>query len=300
MSHHPRQHRHWFTTIAFTSFLLGLIALAIGGTSPGVSVAAVLSVVALASALHFLLPGSGFFSAVFANAIGIYACFFAFLVSANFGDLSPAVGFVGFVLPLAGFLAGLLWHRADIVRTLRAEEKTGLNFYRSLAWILPLVAIGMATFFIPIMAMIELERDLVLLGFMSIIALIALIASRDITVFLLDTGLLFEGFFSNAVHLAKPAFAFFTWYSLLAIIFGCLYTILDRFSGPHFVIGGDSRPLTFGEGLYVSVVTLSTVGYGDIIAVTPASRLLVSGEILTGVLLLLFGVQAILTSRSKD
>jgi voltage-gated potassium channel Kch len=98
----------------------------------------------------------------------------------------------------------------------------------------------------------------------------------------------------------KPAFAFFTWYSLLAIVFACLYTIVDRFSpATHFVVAGEARDIQFSEALYVSIVTLSTVGYGDIVARSPSARMLVAVEIVVGVVLLLFGVQAFLAASTK-
>ncbi|MSO97186.1 MAG: two pore domain potassium channel family protein [Rhodospirillaceae bacterium] len=71
---------------------------------------------------------------------------------------------------------------------------------------------------------------------------------------------------------------------MLVIVFACLYTIIDQFSKqPHFSIGGELRDITFAEALYVSVVTLSTVGYGDIVAHTLAVRMLVAFEIFVGV-----------------
>lgn len=97
--------------------------------------------------------------------------------------------------------------------------------------------------------------------------------------------------------------SFFARYSLLTIVFGSLFTIADRFSiTPGFVVGGEVRPITFAEGLYVSIVTLSAVGYGDIVASGPAVRMLVAVEIFLGVMLILFGVQAILSTpaRKKD
>ena len=92
-----------------------------------------------------------------------------------------------------------------------------------------------------------------------------------------------------------PAFAFLTFYSLCIIMFGAFYTILDRFMvEPNFIIDGVRRDLTFPEGLYFSLVTFATVGYGDIHPVTGAVRLICGIEIVMGVLLLLFGFSAII------
>jgi len=65
------------------------------------------------------------------------------------------------------------------------------------------------------------------------------------------------------------------------------------------LIYGNLRPITLPESLYLSVVTLSTVGYGDISASSALARMMVAAEILLGVLMLLFGVQAILTSKKS-
>ena len=91
--HH--RHGHWLGTILFTVVLLGLIALAIGDSSPGIAVGALVSVAILATALHYLLPGGGFFSAVFANLVGIYACLYVFFISVNFGRISALAAQVG-------------------------------------------------------------------------------------------------------------------------------------------------------------------------------------------------------------
>ena len=50
-----------------------------------------------------------------------------------------------------------------------------------------------------------------------------------------------------------------------------------------------------GDALYFSVVTMATVGYGDIVPVGHAARLLSVLEILSGVLLLVVGVSASMT-----
>jgi voltage-gated potassium channel len=64
------------------------------------------------------------------------------------------------------------------------------------------------------------------------------------------------------------------------------------------MIDGRPRDITFPESLYFSLVTLSTVGYGDIQPHTGFARLITAIEILLGVLLLLFGFSAIISHRS--
>lgn len=302
MSASARQHRRLIATLIFTSMLLGLISVSLDRANEGIVYIAIASVAVLAITFHFALPGSGFFSAVFANSVGIYACIYVFFLNQNFDEAGAASQSVGFVLPLIGFLIGVMWRRRTILaavgRTERSERGIERDIWHVAVWIAPLVVVGAASVVMPFGEMQPADQDIALLAAMTIIALTALLAASDISIFLLDTAILFGDFFTNASHLAKPAFAFFTCYSLLTIIFGCLYTALDRFSAdPNFLVGGVAREISFGEALYLSVVTLSTVGYGDLSAISPIARVAVAGEIFLGVLLLLFGVQAILAPR---
>ena len=278
-------HKNLLGTILVTSLLLGLIAVAIGGSSPAIALWAVASAAVLATVFHFLLPGSRFFTLVFANCIGIYACLYVFLSTANFAAAPSTEVQIGFVLPLAGFTLGGLF-RLDAIRRVVLENHARIEteLQQSVIWIGPIILIAIASFIFPLEELSGVEQGWALLFAMSLIAILAFMASRDIAVFLIDTGMLFEDFSTNASRLVKPAFAFFTWYSLLVIVFACLYTIIDQFSKqPHFSIGGELRDITFAEALYVSVVTLSTVGYGDIVAHTLAVRMLVAFEIFVGV-----------------
>ncbi len=301
MNHSRPRHHHLVATITFTSILLGLIALALGDSDSGVATVVIIAAAVLAIVFHFLLPGSGFFSAVFANSIGIYACIYVFMISQNFGRVSVVPKETGFVLPLVGFLIGSVWRRREIIASVRRDvESQRQDFWRAAAWILSLAGVGAASFMLPLNDLSAEEQDVTLLVAMSLIGLTAFVAARDIAAFLLDTAILFGDFFGNVARLVKPAFAFFTCYSLTAIMFGCLYTILDRFStDPNFSVGGQQKMISLAEGLYFSVATLSTVGYGDLNAVSPISRVIVTLEIFLGVMLLLFGVQAILTSGKK-
>jgi voltage-gated potassium channel len=91
-----------------------------------------------------------------------------------------------------------------------------------------------------------------------------------------------------------PTFAFLTFYSVAVIAFATLYRIIDRLSAePNFSIGGASRAITFAESLYFSIVTMATVGYGDIVPASDAARALAALQVVLGVLLLLVGFSEI-------
>ena len=62
---------------------------------------------------------------------------------------------------------------------------------------------------------------------------------------------------------------------------------------------GEPLDLSFTECLYFSIITLSTVGYGDLVPLSPLVRVIVGVEIICGVLLLLFGFSEII-SYSRD
>ena len=87
-----------------------------------------------------------------------------------------------------------------------------------------------------------------------------------------------------------PAFAFFTLYSFNVIMFAMIYRIIDRFSRtPQFFIDGERQTISFIDSLYYSMITVSTVGYGDITPATDAIRAVTAVEVMIGILLLLFG-----------
>ena len=124
---------------------------------------------------------------------------------------------------------------------------------------------------------------------LAIGAMVALL-SANIAVFLLDSALLFEQLFRRLGRLVTAAFAFLTFYSLLVIAFGAIYRLLDVVATkPQFAVGGVARDLAFSEALYFSLVTLATLGYGDVVPVAAAARILVAIQTVVGLLLLLFG-----------
>ena len=135
---------------------------------------------------------------------------------------------------------------------------------------------------------------------MAAIAAIVLLVGPNVATFLIDTGLLFEAFFEQARRAFVAVFAFLTFYSVLVIVFAALYRILDvAATAPNFVVGGRPRDISFAESLYFSVVTMATVGYGDITPLSDLARLLAAIQVVVGILLLLFGFSEIL-SYARD
>ena len=117
---------------------------------------------------------------------------------------------------------------------------------------------------------------------MALIALIVLAVSQSVAIFLVDAGLLFDEFLQMS-RFAIPAFAFLTFYSLFVIAFASVYSIMSRHSSEaHFKVEGVARGLSFSEGVHFSIVTISTVGYGDIVPISSMARALASAEVVVG------------------
>ena len=292
-----RRHRNSLVgSVAFTIALLGGIALALRGTSPVIAFSTVLAVIVLVGLFHVVFSESDFFSIIFANSVGVYACIYMMFVLTNFPQAGSTSVQIGFVLPLLAFAAGVLGHRRRIQNMIdRTEHHAAVPIREAVRWVGPLLIIAVVTTYLQISHWTTDTQDVALVVSMAAIGAVAWVTSKHIALFLMECGIIFRSFLKNAAKLARPAFALLTCYFLITIIFACIYTIYDQFSAtPHFLTNSAARTLTFPDGLYLSISTLTTVGFGDIVAITPLARLLVSAEVLCGILLLLFGVEAML------
>jgi voltage-gated potassium channel len=198
---------------------------------------------------------------------------------------------LGFLLPIAAFLGCAILRRESlqyIVQAHRIRDERHLG--RTFVWLVPVGLIGAATFLVPDYIVDPTYADTLFLASMVVISVIVAFAGRDVATFLLDSGLLFEEFFQSVSRLLVPAFAFLTFYSMLVIIFACVYRILDRFTDvPQFLVDNAPETISFSQALYFSIITVSTVGYGDVVPRTDPVRVIVAIQIILGVLLLLFG-----------
>lgn len=296
-----RRNRPW--QVVLSAGLVGLIALSVAATQSYLAVMVVVSIVAMVGIFRVVFQSGRAFCVTLANLVGVYACLFLFFTESNFEKASVWALSLAFSLPLLGFLAGSFRHRAAI--TLVAESgppRDERQLPSVVAWLVPVFAVGAVSFLVPGIGIAGAFVDVALLAASGAIALIVFAVSRDIAIFLRDTGMLFDEFFQRITALAVPAFAFLTFYSLLVILFAALYSVLDRvLGGTDFRIDGVVRAITFPESLYFSLMTLSTVGYGDIAPASSAIRLIAAAEIVSGILLLLFGFNEIFSfSRSHD
>ena len=297
-----KRHNSLFGSVVFTLGLLGAIALALRGTSPVIALASVLAVIVLVTIFHFAFSESDFFSIIFANSVGVYACIYVLFVLSNFPRVREISLQIGFILPLVAFAAGVLGHRRQIQRLIdRTHHHVSVPIRPAVTWAGPLLIVAVVTTYLQIENWKTDSQDLALIVSMAIIAGVAWLTSKHIALFLMECGLIFRAFLSNAAKLLRPAFALLTCYFLITIIFACIYTIYDQ-AGPvsHFLTNGAPQKLTFPDGLYLSISTITTVGFGDITASTPLARLTISLEVLCGILLLVFGVEAMLDRNRSN
>ena len=87
-------------------------------------------------------------------------------------------------------------------------------------------------------------------------------------------------------------------YLLLALLWASLYLAMDAFS-PGAIQMGSHPADRQTELLYFSLVTLSTIGYGDIVPLSGEARILAALEGVTGVLYIAITV-ALLVSRFRN
>ena len=286
----------WLTGVLLTAVFTGLLAVAISDADFVFSGVAWLIIIAAAGAIYWMFPHSRYFALSLANFIGVYACIYRFLLEANFAGVGQAYILPGFVLPVVAFIAGT-WLRRHRVRRemLRGEDYYEKHFFSIFHWLAPMFAIAGATFFLAGMGLSARDLGIVLVVAMAAVALIVFAISENVASFLIEAGLLFETFFQQMERLVVPAFAFITFCSLNIMIFAATYRIVDRFTGqPQFVVNAKPAEIGFAVSVYYSIITLSTVGYGDIVPVSDTVRVITAFQVVSGVLLLLFGFNEIL------
>lgn len=281
---------------AVSLVLVALVALSVAGGINALFVAIILSACLATTFSRWLFPEGAFFSLTFANLIAVYASIFAFFMEELFGQIRPTVSGIGFSLPILFFLVGCWLRRADITAVVgHSDIRDSKALYGALVWLIPIFLIGAGAFVLSWLAERVVNTDLAFLTAMLTIGLIVLVVSRSVAIFLVDAGLLFEEFFQRMSRLVVPAFAFLTFYSMLVIVFASIFSIISQFSTEaHFRVGSLARAISFSEAIHFSIVTISTVGYGDIVPATNLARMLASMEVICGVMLLLFGVSELL------
>ncbi|MEP4377460.1 MAG: ion channel [Alphaproteobacteria bacterium] len=289
-------HQGWLSAVGFSAVIVLLVAVGVTdffGLHTIIILGAVFGAVGL---FLWMFPGSRFFVLAFANSLAIYTSVYSFLQLTNFAGAETWAIAVGYLVPIFVFMAAVALNRNNIHQLSRVEELRRAHLSgRKFLWTLPIFAIAAATFALPRLGFEGGTISLVLVGSMGVIALLVAGVSRQICLFLIDTGLLFDQFFVRTGRLFRPAFAFFTLYSFIVIVFAMIFRIMDRLAAePIFFVEGARSAISFSDGLYFSLITMSTVGYGDITPAGEAVRVVAAIEVMFGILLFLFGFAEIM------
>ncbi len=287
---------HEVVLFAISLVLVALVAVSVAANALALFLAIIASAAIATAFIRWQFPEAPFFSLTFANLMALYASIFSFFMEEMFGLIGPQVAGIGFTLPILFFLAGCWLRREDVQAVVdNPDLRGGRLLYRALLWLLPVFVVGASVLVLSVIDAPLVNNNTAFLIAMALIGLIVLAVSRNVAIFLVDAGLLFEEFFRRMSRLAVPAFAFLTFYSLLVVVFASIYCILSQHSHEaHFRVADAARAISYSEAIHLSIATISTVGYGDIVPASNAARVLTSIEVICGVLLLLFGVSELL------
>jgi voltage-gated potassium channel len=292
---------HWLRSLGFTLVLVGLIAVAVGEDWQ-FTVSALATCAVGFGFFYLLFPGGLHFGVVVANLLAMYAGLFVFFHDANFHAASRRISIISMALPVAGFLAGCFLRRRAITGVIHARRtRPHEHLPRLRRWVPGTLAVGTVSFAVPVFGLGANAQGLALLASMTVIAMFVFAAARDVVLLQMDIALIFESVTARVHRLVMPLVAFLTVYALLLVVFACLFRIAERSTGqPQLALHGTPIHASFTDALYFSVITLSTVGYGDISPVGPLARALAAFEVVTGLLLLLFGFGEIMRSADQD
>lgn len=290
--------RHWLHTVAFTLALVALVTLAIGADRAFAATA--LATCGVGFGFFYLVFVTGaHFGMVMANGLAVYVCLFAFFRDANFVRASEEAALVAFALPVLSFLAACYAERAAIGRALgERHDELPKHLPRLIRWVPAAIVVGLASFVLPESGLSAAQQGHALIAAMAVIALFVAIAARDLVMLLIDVATVFENVAERAHQMVMPVFAFLTYYAFVILVFTCLYRVAEMVSGAgQFRVHAEIRTLSFAEALYFSIITMATVGYGDIVPDGALVRALAAAEVISGVLLLLFGFSEIMRAR---
>ncbi len=293
--------RHWLRSTGFTLLLVGLVAAAIGADWTATLSSLVTCAVGFGF-FYLLFPGGAHFGVTVANFLAIYACAFEFFREANFPATSREFALGAVAMPVLGFLGACVARRRQVYSIIHARRIRELRHLpRVTNWMLGMLAAGAASFAIPRLQLDALQQGIALLLAMALVTRFVVVAVRDVILAMIDIAMVFEGVASRLDRLVRPLMAFVTFYALLVVVFACLYRIADLSARtPQFSLHGGPARLSFVDALYYSVATITTLGFGDIAPASHLARAITSVEVVSGILMLLFGFSEIMRSAGGD
>ena len=292
---------HWLRSTLFTVGLVALVAFAIGADGP-TTVSSLVTCAVGFGFFYLLFPGGAHFGMTVANFLAIYACMFEFFREANFPLAPRNFAFGAIALPVLGFLAACFLRRRQIYSIIHARRIRELErLPRLTSWFLGALAVGAGSFALPRLQLEAWEQGLALIGAMAVITLFVIASVRDVVLVMIDVAMVFEGVAARLDRLIRPMIAFLTFYALLVVVFGCLYRIADLTTPePQFTLHAAPARISFVDSLYYSVATITTLGFGDIAPSSLLVRALTGVEVVSGVMMLLFGFSEIMRSAGAE
>jgi len=94
----------------------------------------------------------------------------------------------------------------------------------------------------------------------------------DAAVYLVTISLLLRYVFDREVLTADRLWGAAATYLMIGVLWSFLYAIVDRTSAASFSIRGSTQSLQLEDLIYFSFSTLTTTGFGDIVAITRLAR----------------------------
>ncbi len=292
---------HWLRSIGFTVILVGLVAAAIGADW-SITLGSIATSAVGFGFFYLLFPGGAHFGMTVANFLAIYACMFEFFRSANFSGAPNEFALPALALPVLGFLFGCFLRRRQVVAIIRARRvREPEHLPRLSRWFIGTIAVGAASFALPRLALDPLAQGFTLLASMLAITTFVVLAVRDVVLVMIDVATVFEGVTARLDRLVLPMMAFTTFYALIVVVFACLYRIADLTTPvAQFAVHAQAARISFSDALYYSVATITTLGFGDIAPSSQLVRALTGLEVVSGILMLLFGFSEIMRGAGPD
>ena len=283
---------------------LGVMLLVAGGAADrGVLYPLVLlsgSALGLGALLAIFPHGPQFLLGV-ANGLAMYACLFTVIGRAAFPAAPELTQALGFLLPVAVFVGACWWRRAGLARYARDGAADLNHLPRFARWLAVIGVVGVVSLSLPINRLSPPWQGVALLLAMAIIAVLTARVVGDVVRLLVDVAAIFQSVTARLGSLAVPIAAYTSLWALLAVVFGSLYRIADGLSASALFHGPEGpHHVSFADALHFSIVTLCSVGYGDIVPADDGIRVLCGMQMLASQLLLLFGFYEIMQSRQPD
>lgn len=303
----PSPCRQAFLATGLTLGFMLLVALGVADQGWSFAAASLLIASLALGGLHLIFPHGLLFALGAANGLAIYVSLFVVIGRASFPEAAEWSRSVAFLLPVLAFVLACWAQRGVLSAAAQAEAGADLRHLpRFLRWMLPTGLIGLFSLSAPLNRASPEWQTAALLVAMAGVAVIGVIAVGHIVRLLVDIAAILRRVGLRLQFLAVPIATYVSLFALLSVAFACLYRIADGLSrGPIFLLMGAPGRLSFSDALHFSVVTLSTVGYGDIQPADDGIRLLTAIQMIMGQLLLLFGFAEIMRShgggsRAKD